>query len=199
MSLAHLYREFGLGRDDGLKLPAVSQEAIEDLKLEAFEKGYSAGWDDSLKAKSKSETDAAADFVNALQDISFGFFEARSGLVKAMQPLLSDIVTKLLPEIARASLATHIIEQATDMMRQSADQTIRIEANQSNIEALSEMSSEGVPVPFVLVPNSGLATHQVLLQVSQEEREIDLDTVLIGIDQAMAAFVQQIQQESKND
>ena len=117
MSLLHLYREFGEGESDSevaaSTSSSISQEALEDIKLEAFESGYSAGWEDALKAQFDSQTETVNAFVATLQDVSFGYHEARAGLIKAMQPVLSDIINKLLPEVAQAALGAHALGAET--------------------------------------------------------------------------------------
>tara|TARA_R110002126_G_scaffold108621_5_gene245263 strand:- start:2146 stop:2751 length:606 start_codon:yes stop_codon:yes gene_type:complete len=196
-SLMHLYRDFGDSEeraDPGLPA-AISQDALEDIKLESFERGYSAGWEDALKAQSGSRTEAANAFIASLQDISFGYHEARAGLVKAMQPVLTDIMAKLLPEVAHATLGAQVVEQLIGMLRKAADQPIRIEATQDNLDMLEQLLDAPVSPPFVCAPNSDLGPSQVLLQVGSEESEIDFDQVISGIAAAMTGFVQQMQKE----
>ncbi len=196
-SLMHLYRDFGDSAETAEPaLPAsISQDALEDIKLESFERGYSAGWEDALKAQSGSRTEAANSFIAGLQDISFGYHEARAGLIKAMQPVLTDIMAKLLPEAAQATLGAQVIEQLTEMLRKSADQSVRIEATKENLDALEELVDGAIPPPFVCVPNSDLGPTQVVLQVGAEEREIDLDQVILGISAAMAGFLQHMKKD----
>jgi len=198
-SLLDLYREFGDAKSEGdvaaNPSSSISQDALEDIKLEAFERGYSAGWEDALKAQSGSQTETVNAFVATLQDISFGYHEARSGLIKAMQPVLSDIISKLLPEFAQAALGAQVVEQLTSMLRKSVDQNIRIEATQTNLETLEQLVGDAIAAPFVCVPNSDLGSNQIILQVGAQEREIDLDQVISGVATAMAGFVQQMKRE----
>ncbi|UOA28805.1 hypothetical protein DSM107133_03563 [Pseudosulfitobacter sp. DSM 107133] len=199
MSLLHLYREFGEGESDSevaaSTSSSISQEALEDIKLEAFESGYSAGWEDALKAQSDSQTETVNAFVATLQDVSFGYHEARAGLIKAMQPVLSDIINKLLPEVAQAALGAQVVEQLTSMLRKSVNQDIRIEATQTNLEMLEKLVGHVISAPFVCVPNSDLGPNQIILQVGAQENEIDLDQVISGVANAMAGFVQQMKRE----
>ena len=199
MSLLHLYREFGEGESDSevaaSTSSSISQEALEDIKLEAFESGYSAGWEDALKAQSDSQTETVNAFVATLQDVSFGYHEARAGLIKAMQPVLSDIINKLLPEVAQAALGAQVVEQLTSMLRKSVNQDIRIEATQTNLEMLEKLVGHVISAPFVCVPNSDLGPNQIILQVGAQKNEIDLDQVISGVANAMAGFVQQMKRE----
>lgn len=196
-SLMHLYRDFGGSTETAEPVPpaSISQDTLEDIKLESFERGYSAGWEDALKAQSGSRTEAANSFIAGLQDISFGYHEARAGLIKAMQPVLTDIMTKLLPEAAQATLGAQVVEQLTEMLRKSADQSVRIEATKENLDALEELVDGAIPPPFVCVPNSDLGPMQVVLQVGAEEREIDLDQVILGISTAMEGFLQHMKKD----
>ena len=196
-TLMHLYHDFGDSAETSeAALPtSISQDALEDIKLESFERGYSAGWEDALKAQSGTRTESANSFIAGLQDISFGYHEARAGLIKAMQPVLTDIMAKLLPETAQVTLGAQVVEQLIEMLRKSADQPVRIEATKENLDALEELVEGAISPPFVCVPNSDLGPAQVIFQVGKEEREINLDQVISGISAAMAGFLQQMKKE----
>ena len=91
ISLSHKYEEFGdtAGFLDGTA--NLDGREIESEKLQSFEEGYQAGWEDSDQAKGDSEKTAAADVVKNLQDVSFGYHEARSALTQALRPLFTEI------------------------------------------------------------------------------------------------------------
>ena len=53
MAISHLLEDFGTNSDLPGPLTMMSPEDIEDVRLGAFEQGYSAGWEDALSAQSR--------------------------------------------------------------------------------------------------------------------------------------------------
>jgi flagellar assembly protein FliH len=82
--------------------PVVMLEAIafEEAKLSAYDQGYRAGWDDAVQAQSSDQAQISAELARNLKSLSFTFAEARGHVLAAMQPLLADIVARLLPTIS---------------------------------------------------------------------------------------------------
>ncbi len=103
MSIAHLLEEFDdLG--DGASDISISEMKLEEEKLQAFERGYGAGWEDASKAEAGDREKLTSDFANNLRELSFTYQEAYGQMVRSLEPLLTRIVSSVLPEIARKSL-----------------------------------------------------------------------------------------------
>lgn len=199
MSLSHRYREFGPDTpDDGFDEP-IRRSEVEAAKLEVFEEGYTAGWDDAVKAFENDQGKFSADLSQNLQDMSFTHHEAFVKLSTAMKPLFSQIIAKLLPEVARKSLGMHILTQLTELMEEQANGAIEIAVSPRNIYALQDLLEDQVEVPFALVSEPSLGAGQVYLRVNRTEREINLDAVISGISDALEAFFQQAEQEEDNE
>ena len=69
--------------------------AIEEAKLAAYEQGYKAGWDDAAAAQSEDQTRIRVDLARNLQQLSFTHQEARAHILKAVEPLLEEMVNRL--------------------------------------------------------------------------------------------------------
>ncbi|SPH19365.1 hypothetical protein ASD8599_00090 [Ascidiaceihabitans donghaensis] len=196
MSIAHLYQDFGpktLGRDANISLNDVE---IEDQKLDSFEKGYQAGWDDAVNAQVATKTRISSDLAKNLQEVSFSYHEARSTLTKSLEPLFSDVVATLLPEVARHSLGPHVVAQLTDMVRVQTDQVIEITVSPVNLETIETLIENELESPFVMVPDPNLSEGQVFLRIGVEEREIDLDHVIETVGAAFNNFFTATGQDS---
>ena len=50
MSIAHLLEDF-TAQAEGAPMRLLDEEALEEERLAAFEKGYGAGWEDALQAQ----------------------------------------------------------------------------------------------------------------------------------------------------
>lgn len=196
MSIAHLYQDFGpktLGRDANISLNDVE---IEDQKLDSFENGYQAGWDDAVNAQVATKTRISSDLAKNLQEVSFSYHEARSTLTKSLEPLFSDVVDTLLPEVARHSLGPHVVAQLTDMVRTQTDQVIEITVSPVNLETIETLIENELESPFVMVPDPNLSEGQVFLRIGAEEREIDLDHVIETVGAAFNNFFTATGQDS---
>lgn len=196
MSIAHLYQDFGpktLGRDTNISLNDVE---IEDQKLDSFEKGYQAGWDDAVNAQVATKTRISSDLAKNLQEVSFSYHEARSTLTKSLEPLFSDVIATLLPEVARHSLGPHVVAQLTEMVRAQTDQVIEITVSPVNFETIETLIENELESPFVMVPDPNLSEGQVFLRIGVEEREIDLDHVIETVGAAFNNFFTATGQDS---
>ena len=95
---------------DGSMQPLVEATAVAEAKVASFEQGYSAGWDDAVAAQQGDQTRIRADLARNLQSLSFTFQDARSHVLQAIRPLILEMVNRLLPEVARETLAPTLDE-----------------------------------------------------------------------------------------
>ena len=199
MSLSHRYSNFASLNLDGETPDRVDVDKVEDAKLQAFEDGYQAGWEDAVKAHANASDQFAADFTQNLQDMSFTFHEAFSKLATAMEPLLTQIVSKTLPEMTDKILTARIVAQMTELMVEQSEKAIEIAVSPKNVDMLTEMLSAKTNIPFEIRGETALGDGQVYLRANSQEREINLDAVTKGISEALNAFFQQIEQDAKDD
>lgn len=199
MSLSHRYSNFASLDANGETSPSVDVDSVEEAKLQAFEDGYQAGWEDAVKAHENATDKISADFTQNLQDMSFTFHEAFSKLAVAMKPLLSLIVTKTLPEMTNKILAARVLAQMVELMAKQSEQAIEIAVSPKNLDTLTEMLNGKTDIPFEIRGESALGDGQVYLRASTQEREINLEGVRQGISDALDAFFQQIEQDALDD
>jgi flagellar assembly protein FliH len=198
MTLSHRYSDFGDLAATGDEALSRSESSLEDEKLQAFENGYQAGWDDAVKAHADDQGRIAADFAQNLQEMSFTYVEASAKLTRAMRPLMEQIVTKLLPELARQTLGLHLLEQLDALADAQLADAIEITVSPSNLDAMSALMETQPNAPFTLKTEAALSEGQVYLRVGGKERQINLDAVTKGIGDALEAFFDQAGQEPSN-
>lgn len=195
-SLSHLYCDLGTSLLGGNSLMLPDEEdALADVQLASFDSGYQAGWEDALKAQETTAEQAAVGIAQNLQDISFTHREAYLKLSKAMKPLLSQIVGKLLPQVAQRMVGLHILDQISELMDSHAETALEIAVCPDNLDDLQNMLSDVVRLPFTLVPDDSLSGGQAYLRMGPTELEINLDAVLSGISEALDAFYEQTKEE----
>ncbi len=198
MSLSHRYRNFGGSKSEPGAKEEMSSDGIEDQKLQSFEEGYQAGWDDAVKAQADEKMKISAEFGQNLQDMSFTYQEALSKLTLSIEPVMAQIVDKLLPALARQALGAHVIEQLCEILKDCAGQPIEIVVAPASVETIKELGEKSLTDPFEVVEEASLGAGQAFVRVGSTERSIDLDSVISGVSDALSAFFHETGQEMNN-
>ena len=166
----------------------VSSSDFEEMRLAAFEKGYTAGWDDAVAAQDAETAKLRADLARNLQDLSFTYHEARSHVLQAMEPLLRDMVGKVLPAIARESLSRVVLETLQPLAEEMAGAAITVVVNPANRHSVETLLSATKSLPLTFIEEPSLGEGQVYLRMGDAESRIDLDGVIAAIGRAVAGF-----------
>lgn len=188
MSILDRYDDFSeltIGPDSP---PGPGQEALENARLEAFESGYQAGWDDASSAHAADKERIAADLAQNLQDMSFTYHEAFAKLTQAMRPLLSKITLSLLPQTLQKSLNAQVMQALDSLIEKQGENAIALTVAPENLNQLQDLLGQELQIPFSLVADPSLVGGQVFLRVNTQERQIDLSAVLARLTEALDAF-----------
>jgi flagellar assembly protein FliH len=169
----------------------ISDIDLEGQKLESFEEGYKAGWDDAIKAQSDDQTRIASDFAQNLQDLSFTYHEAYSQVLGAMTPLLEEIVHALLPTLARDALGLHIIEQLQAQSRAIGALEVEIVVSPLDRAAVTALLGRDFGFPLVITHSDTMGEGQADIRFGETEQQIDLTGILDSIDEAVKGFTQE--------
>ncbi|VAV97123.1 hypothetical protein MNBD_ALPHA07-660 [hydrothermal vent metagenome] len=193
MSISHLLEDFGAyARGTPISLTDVS---LEEQRLEAFEKGYQAGWDDSVKAQSDDSRHITADFARNLQELSFTYHEAHAAALNSLEPLLRQMVEVVLPKVARETLGTRLIEVLEDLTKTQGTGAIELVTAPANVTALEGILPDDPAMPMNIIEEGSLADGQVFIRFGNTEHEIDLTQVLEGLDLAVTGFFEENRKE----
>ncbi|MFK7939535.1 MAG: flagellar biosynthesis protein [Roseovarius sp.] len=189
-----MFEDFGsLSRGSPVALTDVS---LEELKLDAFEKGYQAGWEDAVKSASDDSRSVSADLAQSLRDLTFTYEEAHAAALSALKPLLDQMVASVLPSIAQNTLGLQVSEQLHDLARSHGLKPIEIVVSPANLAVVEQMINQDAPAQTTVVEEPSLAEGQVLLRMGDHERDIDVTQVLDGIDTAIAGFFNSTERQS---
>jgi flagellar assembly protein FliH len=173
------------GQSDTVVLDTV---AIEEAKLASYESGYSAGWEDAASAQSEDRSRVSADLARSLQSLSFTYHEARAHVLKAMEPLLREVVGRLLPVVARDTLAPVVLETLMPLAEELIDAPITLMLNPAARPALEELLEKATGLPLTLSEEPTLGEGQVYLKLGDVEREVNLDRAITEISAAVRGF-----------
>lgn len=197
-----LLEDFSAGEDssrESLRAPlgagseptsSPSKEVIEASRLEGFETGYQAGWDDATRAQAEEQGRIGAEFARNLQDLGFTFQEARSHVMHALEPLLSGMVEKVLPRLISETIGQTIIEEVMPLAATAADTPIEVVVSPASLPVLQGLLAKTVSVPFELVEEPTLAEGQIFLRSGNLERHIDFTTAVDRIGAAINSLYQ---------
>ena len=166
----------------------LGQDEYEEAQLAAYDQGYTAGWDDAVAAQDAEVARLRADLGRNLQDLSFTYQEAHGHVLRTLEPLLQDMVTKILPAIARESIGHVVLDHLRPLARELAGAPIAIVANPANRAAIERrlIAEAGFPLSFEDEPSLGEG--QVYLRLGEAESRVDLDGVIAAIAAAVSAF-----------
>lgn len=163
---------------------------LEEAKLTAFERGYSAGWEDAVAAQGAEAARLSADLGRNLQGLSFSYHEARGHVLRALEPLLRDMVAKVLPAVARETLAAVVLEQLLPLAEKLAEAPVTVVVSPDSREAVEAILRPRAGFPLQFSEEPSLSDGQVYLQFGETEMRVDLDGVIAAIASAIAAFFQ---------
>ncbi|ALI55678.1 hypothetical protein [Celeribacter marinus] len=197
MSSLFPFEDFGSGRRDTPKSVTPEQEtqererlrAVEQARATGYEAGYKAGWDDAIAADESVRTKIGAELERNLQDLGFTFHEARSHIIKSLEPLLVEMTEKVLPELVSQTLGQSIIDEILPFADSLSDSPVEIMICPSNKVALTALLTGSLPMAVTIVEEPSLTEGQVFLRLGTKERKIDLDGAIGKIRAAIdAAF-----------
>ena len=166
----------------------LDRVALEDEKLASYDQGYSAGWEDALAAQADDQTRLHNDLARNLQTLGFTYHEARSHILKAVEPLMLQIVGRLLPEIARETLAPFVLETLMPLAEGLLDTPVVLVVNPVARRAVEAQLERAIGLPLVITEEPTLGEGQVYLKLGMVETQIDLDRATADIAAAVRGF-----------
>ncbi|WP_208348153.1 ABC transporter ATP-binding protein [Pseudaestuariivita rosea] len=177
----------------------VSETELEEAKLDAFENGYKAGWADAEKSADDARTRITAEFAQNLQDLSFTYHEARSHILKTLEPVFREMTAAVLPKIAQDSLLPMIVDQIMKAANGTVDAPMHIAVAEENLPQLESMIPETQPFPLTVFADASLSVGQAFIQHGSTAQHIDMDHTTHKIRQLVEDFFTLSQEDTQND
>ena len=162
--------------------------ALDEAKLASFDTGYRAGWDDAAAAQTGDQSRISADLGRNLQSLGFTYHEARAHVLKAVEPLLLEIVGKLLPELARSTLAPMLLETLMPLAERLADAPITLVLNPAARPVVAALLEQATGLPLTIIEEPTLGEGQAWLRLGAVETNVDLDSATEKIAAAVRSF-----------
>ncbi len=188
---------FDTGEKPATATVVMQGSDLDEARLAAYEQGFTAGWDDATAAASDDQSRMRTELGRNLQALSFTFHEARTHVLRALAPLLEEMTGRLLPELARASLAPLVLETLMPLAETLAETPVAIVLNPAARPAVEALLQEATGLPFTLRDEPTLGEGQVYLRLGDSETRIDLDRATAEITAAVRGFYELTHQERK--
>jgi len=166
----------------------IDPAAFEEARLVAFEKGYTAGWDDAIAAQDAETTRLRSDLGQNLQSLAFTYHEARQNVLEALRPLLIEMTAKVLPAMARDTLGQVVAEQLIPIADQVTVRPVTVVANPVSLPQIRDLLASERSLPLVFKAEPSLGECQVYLRFTETETRIDLDRVIAAIHEAVTTY-----------
>ena len=173
--------------------PAMSESDLEGARLESFENGYRAGWDDALAAQSDDRSRISSALAQHLQDLAFTYHEAYNNAMNAMAPLLEEVTATLLPAMARGTLGHHIVEQLQAQAREIGQMEVVIAVSEDSAAAVAPLLEQDFGFPITLQTDDTLSDEQADIRFGRTERQIDLGALVDSMAEALQGFAHETQ------
>ncbi|MCT4554992.1 MAG: ABC transporter ATP-binding protein [Pelagimonas sp.] len=199
--LSQVFEDFGEAkptRTVAENAAVIDEVDLEGVRLDAFEKGYRAGWDDAIKAQSEDRDRISNELGQHLQDLSFTYHEACSHVINALTPLLNEMVQVVLPSMSQASLQAHIVEQLQAIAKEVGGMDVVIAVSPANSEALEPLMDQDFGFPIQLLEDPDLAAEQADIRFGQTEKQIDLGDLLSSLKEAVDGFAHENRRKIAN-
>lgn len=177
---------------------APDEAALEAAKLESFETGYRAGWDDAIKAQSDESGRISSDFAQNLQDLSFTYNEAYRQALDGVTPLLDEMLQALLPHVLQETLGLHLREQLVAMAQEIAHREVLIAVAPGTAPQVAPLLEQEFGFPLRLEEDATLAEGQADLRFGDTEKQIDLSGLLQEVSQAVEGFTHENRRNTAN-
>lgn len=166
----------------------VDASALEDIRMLAYEQGYTAGWDDAAANQTDDQTRIKADFSRNLQSLGFTFQEARMHVLRSLQPLITELVGRLLPQMARETLASVALDTLMPLADAMADAPVTLVLNPASRAAVEGLLEQATGLPLTVIEEPTLGEGQVYLRLGDIETRVDLDRAVADIACAVRDF-----------
>ncbi len=198
MPRSFTFEKFG-GADEYASTVFLPDGQLRQIKSDALQAGHDLGYAKALEECRALEAEALRDIGSKLQDITFTHFEARKAVLTSLEGVIDAMIDVILPDIAKEALAEIVSTQMLALASLMNEGPIRLICA-PDIQPLIEQaltSFHQQPIAAVAIADPASSGLQIRIESPVGERQIDLDTAIANIRDAVAGFYQ-LAQEVKN-
>lgn len=163
-------------------------EDMEALRLNAYERGYLAGWEDAMNEAETEDRRRQAAFARFCEHLDFTYNEALGHVLRALEPVLQAMSAQVLPVAAQAALVPRIVEELLPLAGRAAAAPLVLKVP-PDATALFEAGFQGHALPPLdIVESADLASGTAEFAAGPLHVAIDMGDVAARCVAAVAAF-----------
>ncbi|PYE84596.1 hypothetical protein [Pseudoroseicyclus aestuarii] len=125
--------------------------------------GHAAGVEAGRAAAAAEQAALTERLVQTLDDMGFGYAEARAHLLAALRPLFAALSESLVPGLAAQGLALRLAERLAEAAEADAGLPVTLRVAPTETEAFEQVASSA-PLPLRLQPDPVLEPGQLVLE-----------------------------------
>ena len=191
MTLENLLETFeGRGSRPKDQSGLVDPKEVETLRTEAFEAGYSSGWEDAQKADADARHRIEAEFERNIQNLVFTYSEAVDCVRGELKNFVTAIVEGFLPEIVPDLTREHVRNELLKIADDLVEAPIEIMTAPESKPLLEELLQKDFALNIGLVEDSTLAARQVYIRIAEREIEVDVAPLVEALRGQLKAIVE---------
>lgn len=175
-------------RRPGGQTVVMDSAVIEEGRVQSYESGYAAGWEDATTAAQDDQSRISSELDNNLQKMAFSFQEAQAHILRSVQPVLTQLCTQLLPPLAQGVLAPIVLDTLMPLIDDLAEAPVHVVLNPAARPAVERLLSQAAGLPLVIVEEPTLGEGQVYLRLGEVEHRVDLDHAVASLTRAVHDF-----------
>lgn len=187
MTISHLLEDFAPTNPDPGSLRLMSQVALEDERLAAFEQGYTAGWEDAVKARGSDHERLVSHLSRALEDMSFTYHEALTEMTGAARSVFEAVLDQLLPETLEPVFVGSLADRLTALAQEKAAASLELVLPVGTGAFFGGAVEAPAGLPLVLSEDPELLPGQAIIRLDTDEEFIDLSGLIAEIDTSIRA------------
>lgn len=199
MAISHLLEDFTGPATLRREIRTFDEEELEDARLAAFENGYQAGWDDSMKAQDSERGKVSEAFRRKIEDLSFTYHEAAGQMMRGLEPLMGVLIEKVLPETLQQTAHARIVEAVTQLARQHVARAIVLFVAPGEARTLAPVVAEVEGLTISVQEDPALDSETAIVRLDDSEFQIDAQALMKTIGEAVEAFNHQTHEDMKDE
>ncbi len=126
---------------------SLTDEYLEEERLQAFDNGYQAGWDDSAAAFNEDQRRISGEFANNLQELSFTYHEALNRMSLSLEPMFEGLVRLVLPETLERGFGTRLVEQLCELAGEQIGKPMQVLVPVGQADGVGALVPPGLSPP----------------------------------------------------
>lgn len=162
----------------------------EAIQGQSYEQGYADGWQEATAAQGSEIAALRGELGKSLADMVLTRDAARLHILSALEPLFRDMVEKILPRLAHASLGHRIVQELLPAAADLSDMPIIVKTAPDCLSAVAQILLTETALPVRVEPEEGLGAGQAYICRDGAEVRLDLDGLVQSISEAIAGYFQ---------